>query len=77
MPEVMFNLTVDGKTWSRPAQVFSVKSASMLCTYAERLFELMGLPGKATVTEMAEPFDADADFADEHGGYDNTEGDPR
>lgn len=49
MPEVALDITVDGKTWVRKVEVFSVKGTQMLCSYAERLFELAHIPAEFAV----------------------------
>jgi hypothetical protein len=52
MPKFVFDIKVDGKTWVRTAEVGSYKGAEMLCSYTERLFELIGVPAKATVAPI-------------------------
>lgn len=52
MPEFQFDIKVDGKHWSRKAEVGSLKGAQMLCSYTERLFEIVGISARCTVREI-------------------------
>lgn len=51
MPKVFFDIKVDGKTWTREAEVKSVKGAHLLCGYSRRLFELVGVPASFELRE--------------------------
>lgn len=43
---VAIDIKVSGSQWTRTVDVPSLKGVQMLCTYAERLFEIVDIPAK-------------------------------
>jgi hypothetical protein len=46
--KVAIDIKVADSQWTRTVETNSLKGAQMLCTYAERLFELVDIPAKFT-----------------------------